>query len=287
MNKEQVTKDILSQIEENEMTPRPRWQFVVRAALVWALAGFSLIMGGLATALMIFILVNGDWEVSSYVSGNALQHFIEVAPTVWFLLFLGGISLAYYNLLHTKRGYRYSLIFVLFVSVAMSGIFGGTLYATGLSHRIDHTLGRHLPLYTEVMQKRAYLWSKPDDGLLVGAVVSYDEDRAFTLEDVHGTRWQVVGGELSPREMVIIRHADAVSLIGHREGERSFVACAVKPWHIRGMQKGMAQKMHEEGEVMMRGVVPQKLAYIKKELRKHNIDERNTTRMRTTLCERK
>ena len=112
MNKEQnsnindASKNILDKIKENKITPKPKWQFRLEQVGIWALAVLSLIIGAKAFAVIIFRLVNNDWEIREHLGRSLLNHALLTLPYLWIIVMVLFILLAYYNARHTKKGYR-------------------------------------------------------------------------------------------------------------------------------------------------------------------------------------
>ncbi|OGD67682.1 hypothetical protein A2442_03870 [Candidatus Campbellbacteria bacterium RIFOXYC2_FULL_35_25] len=290
MNK--FSEKILKRIEEKHISPKPRWQFLTKDIFVWFLGAISILVGGIATSVIIFVLVNSDWESYRFLSGSLLDHIINVAPVLWVIFLAFFILGADYNFKNTKKGYRYSVSEVVGMSILVSVILGGIFYQIGLAHITDYELGNLID-YKRFTEKRQGLWNHPSEGLLVGAIVPSEKNDILTLKDADGKEWNITVGKLMPRHFIILDNVSIVSFRGEQIDEKTFEACDVRPWQIKGessyLRKKIMKQMEEEGfepPMIGMGIGPGKLNDIKMKFKENNFDERNIFQMRNNNCER-
>jgi len=166
------SKNTLEKIKESKIKPKPRWQFHLEQFGIWAFATLSVIIGAKAFAVIIFRLVNNDWEVRKHLGRSLLDHTLLTLPYLWIMVMALFVLLAYYNARHTKKGYRYSVYGIVIGTVLASLFLGGALYSTGFGYEIDFLFSENLPGYQNVMPNRGEFWSQPAAGFLSGEVIS-------------------------------------------------------------------------------------------------------------------
>src|SRR3989344_8809285 len=99
---------IIETIKDEGLRPKPRWQFLLKNYVLWGLTLLAILIGSLSFAVIIYMFVNSDWEVYALVADNITAYVFLILPYFW-ILFLALFALvAYYNLRHTKNGYRFS-----------------------------------------------------------------------------------------------------------------------------------------------------------------------------------
>ncbi len=239
----QISEKIYKKIKEEQIKPRPRWEFLLKDYTVWSFFGVSLVVGSLAVAVLLYMLVNNDWDLYSYVSGSFLGFLFATLPYFWLAIFLLFIVLAYFNLKHTKKGYLYSLGKIIALSLLISFIFGGSLYAAGLGKTIDKVAGGQVPYYERMMAHRQAVWHQPQKGLLVGEVSEIVSPVRFNLVDPGGEQWCVECPRVPRCPLVKENIQTPVKIVGE-EGEDCFQARIIRSFRTMPHMMGVPGKGH-------------------------------------------
>ena len=224
-----LDKKIIKTIKERKLTPRPRWQFLLKNYLIWSGGVLSLLAGSLAFAMILFMVKNNDWRMYAPISGSLLKFVFLTLPYFWLLFLFLFIMVAYFNLRHTKKGYRYSLISIIIGSFALSMILGSGLYAVGLGQAVDDILGKKAPFYERFINKRMGMWSNPDRGLLAGVIIDKISDNEFKLLDIKRKEWLILTEKATTVPEMILKVGTPVRLIGQCLDESSFEAIRIMP----------------------------------------------------------
>lgn len=235
---ESLADKVLERIEEERITPASRSRFVAWNLLFWGLWALSVVIGALAVAASIFVIMNAGWRYYAATHENTLTFFVESIPYLWILALLLFVFVAYKNIRHTKTGYRYSLFIVLVASFFGSLALGAGLYHVGVGEVIDDDFGRRIPGHRPVLVQQERAWSSPERGLLVGEVEEIDtEAGTFELETLDGTYWLVSSEDLLRRDYQALEEEERIRVVGlpAEEGE-VFHACFVLPWDVKGMR---------------------------------------------------
>ena len=192
-----LSKKILSQIESGDLTPLPRWRFIVLHTSFWIFAIASVVIGAIAVAATLFIFID------FYRHGlplppppppppmrSTIIDFLQIIPLVWVVVFAVFILIAQVSLKHTRSGYRYQLSSVVLVSVVASILLGSAFHLLGVG-RATHGLLEQAPPYRSMVYDAHAAWDRPTIGRLAGMVVAIESSGDFSLVDFRGRLWRV------------------------------------------------------------------------------------------------
>ena len=223
------SKKILEQIKESKIKPTPKWHFILKNYSIWTAFAFSVLIGSLSFSVMLYILMDGNWDVYKYVDKSFIEYIILSLPYFWILFISAFIALTYYNYKHTKKGYKYASYLVIVLSIIVSFVFGGTLFAFGLGEKIDQILSHNIPYYQQkIIENKIERWHHPRDGLLIGTMQEAVSDEKIIIKDFENKEWQVKLQEKVPKEILEKRLNEEIRMIGEMQGEDEFNANALK-----------------------------------------------------------
>ena len=231
MDNQGLSRIILDKIKTKQITPKPRWTFLLKNYLVWFLAFLSLFVGSMSAAVIIMLLRHSDWEIIGQTSGGLPNFILSTLPFFWIILLFLLIIVGLYNFRHTKKGYRYRVSLILAATIILSVVFGEVLYRVGISQAIDDTLGANIPMYRRVMNPRINFWSETRQGRLAGVIISMSEDSEFTLLDQFEKIWLVYAAQNAwPRTIALPAPGDQVKILGEEIGLSVFSAWRILPF---------------------------------------------------------
>ncbi|MCA9363036.1 hypothetical protein KC851_01830 [Candidatus Kaiserbacteria bacterium] len=237
MNKienQKCLKDCLyDRIEDEAVCPRPRLFFHSRECLVWFLWLISVLIGSIAVAVSLFVVMHRQYDFYEATHDNFLTFLVDYLPYLWFFVFIAMIGVAIYNLRHTARGYRYSLGTILLSSLVLSFAGGSALQLFGVGYKIDDILGNHMNNYLSQEKIEKNMWQSPTEGRLLGRQ-SYSTVQPTTtiiFKDTTGRGWTLDVRELNDKEKRILASGQEVKILGKclDEDRGSFYACGVFP----------------------------------------------------------
>ena len=236
-----ISKKILDTIKGRELKPKPRWHFIMRQILIWFTALLSVIIGSFTFSVILFRIVNNDWEVLKFINRSPVAHVLNTLPYVWIVLLVLFVALAYYNARHTKGAYKYQAYWFVAGSIVISIAFGSVFYAVGIGPRV-HQLGEQVPVFRELMKDRDALWLDPDNGLLAGEVTGILSGVGiFAIEDFNGNYWVVTPAQsyMPPPSHFELEPGAQIRMMGRVLDVELFEAERVMPYNIGpGMNKG-------------------------------------------------
>ncbi|MBU1036707.1 hypothetical protein KKF32_01560 [Patescibacteria group bacterium] len=229
MSDNNFSQETLELIKEKKIKPEPKWHFLLKNYLVWFFGVISLIIGSLAFSVILYMLVNNDWDIYRNIN-DSLGGFILVTLPYFWLIFLGlFIFVAHYNIKHTKKGYRLTL-FQLIVGIILISILLGTLfYNFGFGRLIDASLTQRLPVYGRFLNQRHRIWDRVEEGRLMGIIVSIENREFFRIMDLNHEEWQINASQAVWRNNLEIKEREMIKMIGRRLNNHNFKAMMVMP----------------------------------------------------------
>ncbi len=244
-----ISEKVLQAIKEQHIAPKPRWRFFLQRWTIWATAGLSVLIGSVAFSVMLFRLVNSDWEVLELMEQSPLEHLVETLPLVWLIVLVLFVWLAYYNARHANGAYKYHAYWVVIGSILVSLGLGGIMYSVGLAPQVEDFVYNQLPWMGRMHEQRLQTWMQPERGLLAGEVVQPGSGmQLFELEGFDGTVWMVQqGGDYTPTPKFSPTVGTFVRVTGSigEPDQYIFVANHVYPLFFGpGVRNGMLPGLH-------------------------------------------
>ncbi|MFA6995016.1 MAG: hypothetical protein WC249_01240 [Patescibacteria group bacterium] len=221
---------LVAKIRDEKITPYPRWHFLLKNYVVWVVGIVALFIGAAAVSVMIYFFKYSGWEIREEAHKSLVDFLLLTLPYFW-IIFLGiFVFILYYNLHHTKRGYRYPIWLIVVASVVLSAILGGILFLAGWGQKIDDLLGEQVPFYDTVINRQLGFLFNPDEGRLVGLVSGQNNDQSFNIIDPLGNQWQVFS-KSGKRSLDVLELHQPIGLVGKMISENIFEARVIRPIH--------------------------------------------------------
>ena len=249
MTKRELSQAILEKIKSKHITPKPRWQFLLNDYAVWFFASFSVLLGSLAVAEIIFMMRHNDWGFYQQISGSITGFILASLPYFWIIFLLLFIGASYYNYRHTKMGYRHRFSVIMAASIILSIMGGEILYQAGIGQVVDEALGAKLPVYRHMMLPGLNIWSQPENGRLSGVILNIDEMKNFALLDPEEDIWYIAteGSKIAPQ--VLLKIGERIKIVGQQAEDNIFNAMDIIPFGLPGkgfFDQRMQKRCHEE-----------------------------------------
>lgn len=236
MENHTMKEDVLSRLEREGITPRPRFYWLSQEYGLWAAWIASVAVGSVALAVVSFSSLYIGYSLYEATHDNLLTFLMDTLPYLWFLAFAVMAVAAYFNLRHTKKGYKYPFILMIGSSFGFSILGGMFLHYLGAGYYLDRFLGAHLESYQSRAEFETVMWQAPIAGRLIGAVEAgqvTDTIPGALFTDVDHHEWQLAINELGEREVKLLRSGKKVRLIIATSSEsapEAVVVCGVFPW---------------------------------------------------------
>ncbi len=231
-----LTESVLERLERDSITPRSRFYWMTQEYGLWGAWFASVILGSLALSIVSFSSLYIGYSLYEATHDNFLTFILDTLPYAWFAAFAIMLLAAYFNLRHTKNGYRYSFLLVAGSSFGFSVAGGILLHFLGIGYYLDQYLGQSLETYHSRAELETLAWQNPPAGRLVGhghppAPAGVISGSLFT--DVRDREWQIMTTDLSERETDLLRSGRKVRVLvatSSSQADEALVACGVFPW---------------------------------------------------------
>lgn len=233
-------QELISTIKEKHLTPKPRWQFLLKNYVIWSACALSLVIGSLAVSVIIYLVRYNDWDLYDELNGSFWQFALLTLPYFWLIILVLFVFIIYYNIKHTKKGYRYSVILTITTSIIISIMGGGLFFRIGFGQYIDDILGERSPFYQGVFNRQINLWDQPENGHLMG-LVSETKNNEFVLIDIHNQQWIIKLSETVKLPPTGITVGQPIRIIGQILPNHTFSAQRFLPV---GPGRGIFKRHH-------------------------------------------
>jgi len=230
-----TSEEVFKKLKEENIKPRPYWHFVMKNYFIWMLFVISIILGSLAFSMILFMIRQLDWDIYRYLGESFLKTFFISLPYLWVLFLLLFIGVAYYNFLHTKRGYRFRFISIFLISLTLSALFGTGLYYNGFSENIENVFFEKIPYYSKMVYTCEKQWMQPRKGLLAGIIKEIELSKnSIKLMDLNDQLWQIDTSKTIWRGKLQPLNGLQIKLIGKMMDNTHFQAFEIRPWKGHG-----------------------------------------------------
>ncbi|RJQ33574.1 hypothetical protein C4566_03450 [Candidatus Parcubacteria bacterium] len=224
MVEKNISQEVLEKIKGSK--PKPKWEFLLKDYLIWFLGFISLALGALSFSTILYMFFHNDWDVYVHINNNIFTFIFLTLPYFWLIFLALFISVAQYNIRHTKEGYKFELHKIVIASIAISIILGSLLYNIGVGQAIDNVIATRVPFYHKFINQRRQIWLQTDKGLLAGVVVAQDGDN-FIIKSIDGRDWLVLTE--NARMPFKPQDGEPVRCIGETLGDGIFGAKEILP----------------------------------------------------------
>jgi hypothetical protein len=237
MNKS-LNKKILEQIQDQKIQPTSKWNFKLREMLLWIGIGISLLLASFSVGSFIFQSVN------SLLLPPHLHVWFAGIRIFLIILF---ITLAVFQILRTRKGYKRKYSLYLFIGFLLIGISGSVFFATRTTGIIERSLGS-----AGLIERGNNYWSEPETtGLLAGELIEITNEGYLLCE--------ALDESLHVLDIISIDNKDIfidflrVQMVGY-EQDGVYYPCSVQPWRVRlaGPERDTEYGVLENGNIEFR-----------------------------------
>jgi hypothetical protein len=222
MDEQSSAQKIIEKIKEARIKPKPRWEFLLKNYLIWAIFAVAISVGSLAFGVIIFMFKNANWQSYAANEGIAKKLLISL-PYFWFIILIIFIIIAFYNLKHTPKGYKYNPLLVVAASIIASIMIGSIVYATGGGEKLEDIFYRRMPFYQKIIKFHGQMMLAPEKGRVPGVVIEVTQDNIL-IQDFRGNIWNIT---TSTEQFVI---GQRVIINGITPSKGDFRPHMIQPW---------------------------------------------------------
>jgi len=251
---------VLGRIEKESLSPRARWQFLAIDCVIWGAWLVTVVLGAMSVAVLLYMGGYAWFALYEATHPNSWTFFFDILPYIWISMFVCMGILAYFNMRHTKRGYKYPLWWMVVSSVVLSVIGGIALHMLGIGYMIDTQMDKTMPNYVSLEHSEAQVWQHPAEGRLLGVFSTMDEkDELYVFTDTNTQQWSIQTIELRVADRELLSSGSTVRVLGTitDEVQGLFHACGVFPWmfdadvsidDMKNDRRAFVEKMYEHME---------------------------------------
>ncbi len=250
MTEKDISQTVLKTIKDQGISPRPRWQFLLKDYTLFLATAIFVIFGGFTMATIMHTIVMSDWDIYGRIYGSLWKFILLSLPYFWFILFLLFLWLAKYYFQHTDKGYKFGWQILAAVSIFLSLVLGFVFYRLGWGGSVDSLFAKNVPFYEQIINPRARVWQSPERGFLAGVILELG-DYQMIVRDLNSKEWLVsledadeAGQEIFAR----LSLGQPVRIVGQALEGDIFYAEIILP--MRGLN-GLMESHHLMGPMMM------------------------------------
>ncbi|MDD3711440.1 MAG: hypothetical protein PHP37_02475 [Patescibacteria group bacterium] len=229
--KESFADKIIEKIEKDKLSPKPKWSFLLKNYTVWFFGILSVLLGAISFSLIIYLFRAGDGLVSGNFGGSFWEIFLAIIPLFWLIFLAIFTFIAYLNIKHTRKAYKYSPLFILVSGIFISIALGSTLFMLGVSQKFDDLLGKNIHpfFYRNFINPQVDFWSDVENGRLAGVISEINVDKSFFIIDIESQKWLVYYADSSIKRSVDVRVGSSIRCFGKKISEDRFEAIEIMP----------------------------------------------------------
>lgn len=180
-----LKEKVLETISQEQIDPTPAWQFRLIGAVWGLLVALAAIVGSLAVAIILLMVVNQDWAEIFRADPNGWNIIIRSAPYWWLMIMILLVWVSYYEFKRIGRGYRQPMIKVVTIVLGCNLVLGGVFYLVGWAECANDWLGARLPLYDRHLDNSVVIWNRPEQGFLIGRVDSLAGSDFYLIDPIN------------------------------------------------------------------------------------------------------
>ena len=227
----ELSKNILEQIKEEKITPKPRWEFLVRDYVIWGMFGLLVLMGSVSVSVLIFMITDHDWDIYKYLDKSFGEFLLVSLPYFWIALIAAFSIFAWYDLKKTRSGYKYTFTKIGLANIGLSILLGAIFFSMGLGSRIENSLADNIPFYNMMKPVRVEnLWNSPGRGLLVGEITEFIDQEDFNIRDPQNKNWLITCIHCIWKGGVRANTGIIVKILGKQIDDSTLQASEIRPW---------------------------------------------------------
>lgn len=234
MSNSKLKNQIMDKICANAIKPKSKTNFILKESVIWIICLLTLIVGSLATSVIIFLIQNNDWDIYTNLNDNILEFTILTIPYLWIIILVFLISILSKGINHTNKCYKINPVTLLSVTIALSSIFGSILFYQGVGYQIDSTLNSTSPIFHKLLNHNARTWSQPELGFLAGQIHKLNSNQEFNVIDLNKKDWFIVVKNKHATTTYRLKIGQRVRLIGKPNNDNTFIASKIMPTKIKG-----------------------------------------------------
>lgn len=226
----------LDRIKAEQIKPKPRWEHLLFNAGKWTLFGACGLVGAIGLVFIFNILAGADWDMHPRLGFGLFRLILLSLPPFWVVLMVSAIVLAYVVIRNTRYGYRYEAKHVMLMIFGLVAVIGLASFFFRADDFLERRMPRMMHGYDRANQMQQQAWSNPENGMLGGTVITFDDgSRLIMLKDFSGQDWRVEMDKQARIQLPVKSQVigTRLKMMGEKIGELHFRAAIIRPWNDR------------------------------------------------------
>lgn len=151
MTNNNLEQRILDRIKQEKIEPKSKWFFVFKNISYWLLFAFSVLLGSVSFASVLYKLTGNYEVVQDFVSDKftLFDSLPFILPYFWIIIFSIFFVLAIYNYKKTKGFYKYQMSFIVLLLSVSVFVGGYLMYVFGVAEKTEEISQKYLPFYNK------------------------------------------------------------------------------------------------------------------------------------------
>ncbi|KKP69171.1 MAG: hypothetical protein UR66_C0001G0053 [Candidatus Moranbacteria bacterium GW2011_GWE1_35_17] len=220
---------IIEKIKQEKIVPESKIFLNWKNYLFWFIWMTTLFLGAIFFSFIILNLLDIHPSVIRQLGlGRIFFILARTAPYLWIVLaILAGVS-GFLAIKKTKRGYRYSILFITSIGVLIISMLGAFLHLAKINRHMGEGKMFNRPMSRGIAFPVEKRWQDPQEGLLGGKIIKIDEE-FFNLRGFDNEVWEVRYSNETEFKIRKMEENIMVAIIGEKIGEHIFKASLVLP----------------------------------------------------------
>ncbi len=227
---------LLEKISQKNITPIPKWHFVLKNIFFWGIGILFILFGIVAFSLLLDQIFETDTEMLSHISPSPVSFILEIIPFFWIFFAALFLGVAYFGMSHTKKGYKYSLLQIWGISIGISFLLGSGVYASGYAEHIEEKVAHYVHFYHSNEDRRKDLWSHPRKGFISGEIIAiFPQKKTLLLKNWKEEEIGIIYQEAdikTHQQNNFLKKDEKIKIIGSLSPNNTklFIATEIRPW---------------------------------------------------------
>lgn len=234
---------LIELIKTEGIRPKSKWVFTLQHLLIWASFACSILLGALAFSIILFAIQQTEFDLLSHLQHSRLEFFLALLPVVWIVSLAVFLTAAILSLRQAPKAYKTKLSQLASYSIALSMVLGVLVFISGGARLLEQAFASQMDAYVSLQEKKAKVWSMPQQGYLAGRIVA-TETNAIRLLDLNAHPWHIrYDSSTFIAPVVSLTPGDTIKMIGRMSGTSDFQATEIRPWGGRHTRQPKAKPM--------------------------------------------
>lgn len=229
MNTMDNSEKLIQKLREKQMKPIPRWRFILKNLINWAVFITSVLLGALAFSVVLFSIQQVDFNLVAGLSYSWLTLLLGLLPFFWIIALVVFLVTAIIGIRNSKKGYKFTAMSLAGFSVAFSILLGTLFFISGGGHWLEHAFASRVGIYESIEERKVKLWVMPEEGYLAGTVEGMQGDE-ISLLDFRGDSWTVEYLDADMPPAVVLEKGARIKIVGEILEPGKFKANMIRPW---------------------------------------------------------